>query len=60
MFILSRQGAVETISQSDYEKWLASTLDLSSKQDIAYQALNEENLKAVTLSFEKQTQRDTP
>jgi hypothetical protein len=60
VFILSRQGAVETISQSDYEKWLASTLDLSSKQDIAYQALNEGNLKAVTLSFEKQTQRDTP
>lgn len=49
VFILSRQGKVETISQSDYVKWLVSTLELSSEQDIPYQALNEENIQAVTV-----------
>lgn len=50
VFILSCQGEVQTISQSDYEKWLVSTLDLSSEQDIPYQVLNEENIKAVAIS----------
>lgn len=48
VFILTRQGEVETVSKSDYEKWLVSTLDLTSGQDIPYQELSEENIEAVT------------
>lgn len=47
VFILSRQGKVETISQSDYEEWLASVLGDSEPQEIPYQPMTEQNIYAL-------------
>lgn len=47
VFILGSQGIVKIICKTDYEKWLSETLDLSTEVDIPYQALNEENIKAI-------------
>ena len=46
VFIVERDGVTETISKSEYESWLES-LDLSSVLDIPYQALTEQNIKAL-------------
>lgn len=50
VFILTHQGIVETISKTEYEKWLSDTVNVSAEIDIPYQALSEENIKAIVES----------
>lgn len=47
VFILGIADEVKTVSKSDYEQWLTDTMGDPSELNIPYQALSEENIKAL-------------
>lgn len=47
VFIVTRNGTTETMSKSAYETWLSGMMGDAVKSDIPYQALSEENIRAV-------------
>lgn len=47
VFILTRNGITETVSRSDYEAWLSEIMENAQPIQVPYQALNEDNIKAV-------------
>ncbi len=47
VFIVTRNGFTETLSKSAYEAWLSGMMGGAVKLEIPYQALSEENIRAV-------------
>lgn len=47
VFILTRDGATETVSKSNYEAWLSAVVGNGEPVSIPYQSLSEEHIKAV-------------
>lgn len=45
VFFVTHQGMEDTLSKTDYEKWLADTMGSATEVEIPYQSLNEENIK---------------
>lgn len=47
VFILTRDGATETVSRSDYEAWLAEVMGNARPVQVPYQSMSEENIRSV-------------